>query len=149
MTADTSFSSASFTYKILAVIAFPFIIVWSLVCGVIIGIIGSTVNFFQVQRREIREEIVAITKYPGWREDQFKNQSLYFAEKDGEKARLQYEFMEGKKAPRMIRFILIQIVLGSIIFYPYLLIRGIVMGPFLAYNQSYNDLWNILNSKGG
>lgn len=149
MPADNSVLTASPTYKIIAAITFPFIIVWSLVCGVIIGIIGSTVNFFQVQRREIREEIVAITKYPGWREDQFKNQSLYFAEKGEQRARLESEFQEGKKAPRMIRFILIQIVLGSIIFYPYLLIRGIVMGPFLAYNQSYNDLWNILNSKGG
>jgi len=149
MLAGNSFSSASLAFKIFAILAFPLIIVWSLVSGIIIGIIGSTVNFFQVQRREIKEEIIAITKYPGWREDEFKNQSLYFAEKDTEKARLQYEFREGKKAPRMVKFIFIQMILGSIIFYPYLLFRGILLGPVFACRQSYNDLWNILNFKGG
>lgn len=134
------------TFKI---IAFPFIFLSSLIYGVIIGIIGSTVNFCEVQRQKIREEIAAITKYPKWREDEYKNRALFIGEQRKEKDVVESEFRRGRRAPRMAEFILLQMIIGSAIFFPFLFIRGIILGPILAYKQSYKSLEKFLNSKGG
>lgn len=126
-------------FIIFIILSFPFALAWSLIYGLIIGIIGSTVDVYETIRDKVYQDIRGALKYPGWRTEVYERLHLKAAEDSRgripEEARRAVE--KGKiKPPSIIGSIILHTCV-FILYYPFLLIWGIATGPIRAFFEYY------------
>ncbi|KAF0133714.1 MAG: hypothetical protein FD145_1173 [Candidatus Saganbacteria bacterium] len=133
---ETFFRSHKIIFLFYAVVASPFMLVWAVVYGLIIGVIGPTVDIFEIIRNRTYQDVRTVLKYPGWKAEFYKISSLKAMDNMPEKMRENRKaFEEGrKKAPEPIGYLLRNIAAFSI-YYPAFLIWGIITGPIRAFAE--------------
>ena len=66
------FSTHKLIFIIFSVLTLPIVLLWSLIYGVIIGIIGITVDRYETLRKIIRREAIESVKYPRWNAKKYR-----------------------------------------------------------------------------
>ncbi|MBU0573486.1 MAG: hypothetical protein KKH83_03300 [Candidatus Margulisbacteria bacterium] len=126
-------------------ISLPIVLPWCLVYGVIIGIIGITVDRYEFVRTAIRRDARATLKYRKWQAEKHKEASLRCIDDKTKRMEAETAYKEGrKKTPGVIGYTITNIIVFGIIFYPPLLIWGAVTGPvraFIEFNKWIYKLW--------
>ncbi|MDI6731474.1 MAG: hypothetical protein QME05_02695 [Candidatus Margulisbacteria bacterium] len=137
-TIDNFLSTHKVIFIVFAILILPFVLVWSLVYGVIVGIIGITVDRFESVRKYIRQDAIELLKYPKWKEECWKAACLRGIDMAEQRKEVERAFAEKrKKAPGMIGRIIQDILIFGIMLYPLLLIWGILIGPIRAFLECY------------
>ncbi|OGC03927.1 hypothetical protein A2276_04845 [candidate division WOR-1 bacterium RIFOXYA12_FULL_43_27] len=132
------------------VLTFPLVLIWALVYGIIIGIIGITVDRIETVIDLLKRDRIELLKYPKWRADLEKHIELNNAEDDETRRRITEKSAREKEwTPlRILGSFLLHILIFGICFYPPLLIWGILTGPIRALIEWWRWCCNILE-KGG
>ncbi|KAF0133869.1 MAG: hypothetical protein FD145_1079 [Candidatus Saganbacteria bacterium] len=135
-----------FGFIIFAVAILPIVLAWCLFYGVIIGIVGITVDRYEYVRKIIKQDVICRIKYPSWQKEKWEASLLGNTNNAKERNELETAIKEGRrKPPGMLGDIIINILLFSIIFYPFLLIWGIVTGPIRAGIEYYKWCYKTIN----
>ncbi|MFA5894003.1 MAG: hypothetical protein WC903_08605 [Candidatus Margulisiibacteriota bacterium] len=120
------------------ILTLPFVLAWSLIYGLIIGIIGITVDRWETVRKYVRQDAIELLKYPKWKEDAWKAAYLRGINMAEQRREAERAFAEKrKKVPGMIGHIIQDILIFGIILYPPLLIWGILAGPIRAFLEYF------------
>lgn len=125
---DQFLSANKALFIILSILALPFILVWSLIYGVVIGLVGMTVNTYETARTAIRQESIIMLKYPIWRQKEYDISQG----KD-----LKNPYKETMRAPGRMASIILQFFV-SVMLYPFLLVWGVIIGPVRAFIEVIN-----------
>lgn len=130
------FRAHKIIFLLFAVIVSPFALVWSIVYGLIIGIIGPTVDIFEIIRNRTYQDVRMALKYPGWKATFYKTTCLKAMDDNHQRMQeIRKAFEEGRaKAPGPVGY-LIRNTLAFMLYYPVFLIWGVATGPLRAFAE--------------
>ncbi|MFH1762481.1 MAG: hypothetical protein ABIA63_15385, partial [bacterium] len=126
------------------ILASPFALAWAFIYGLIIGIIGPTVDIYEIIKNRTYNDVRTVLKYPRWRAKVHKILSLKSAQ--DEKGRIPEEErkrIEKSKPPGVFGYIFQNTFVFGIVYYPFLLIWGIITGPIRAFLECYKWCYTI------
>lgn len=137
-------SSNRAIFIILTIFLLPLAFLWSLVYGVIIGIIGSTVDCYEKIRNTIRRDVMEYLKYRKWRDEKFRENYLSQIRDERERFAAEQAIEKGKKKSYHVFVSVPALVLLGIGLYPFLLVWGIATGPIRAFFEcikGWSKVW--------
>lgn len=126
-------SANKFILIILVIVALPFVLIWSLIYGFIIGLIGGAVDCFENTRDVAKRVRWESLKYSKWSGMEYQKSQGNIPASVSEKEYIEKALREGRlKAPGATGQVIPQYILG-ICSFPFLLIWGAVTGPVRAF----------------
>lgn len=136
---DNFFSTNKVIFIVFAILILPLVLVWSLVYGVIIGVIGITVDRYEYIRDVImRRTAIEYLKYREWRVKNWQEAYLKGVDRIEEIKADERAFAVGeKKVPSMGWMMWQEVLVFGIIFYPFMLVWGVITGPIRAFIEYY------------
>lgn len=130
---------------ILTIAASPLILSWCLLYGVIVGLIGITVDRFEYVAGVLRGDAISIIKYPKWSAQKHQEAQMRSLDNPDERNKIEWAMKTGRvKSPRLSGEMLADILIFGFLYYPFLLIWGAVTGPvrsLIEFWKWYMKLW--------
>ena len=133
-TIEKFFRAHKIIFLCFAVLISPLALVWAVIYGLIIGIIGPTVDVYEIIRNKIYGDVRGVLKYPKWKAEDYKRKVMAAENKNFEEIQaVEREFEEGRRKPLGIVGYIIRDIFVFILYYPFLLLWGIMTGPIRAF----------------
>ena len=130
---DQLLAANKFVFVVFAIIALPFVLIWSLIYGFIVGLIGGAVDCVENTRSVVKRVRWEALKYSKWSGLEYQKSLGNIPASASEKEFLEKALQEGRvKSPGISGQVFSQYVLG-VCFFPFLLIWGAVTGPIRAF----------------
>ena len=128
------FHSHKALFVIFTIIALPLVLLWSLLYGVVVGIIGITIDRWEVIQRILCRNALETLKYPIWNAKKAQEGYLRTLSSVDDMFVAQQEFQVGrKKVAGPISETFWDLLIFGVALYPFLLVWGIATGPVRAF----------------
>ena len=145
------FLAHKIVFVLLTILTLPILLIWFLIYGIIIGIVGITIDHYENIRYAIKRDVIELLKYPKWREKHHRLKYLSGIDNKKERERAEMDFMEGRLKVGGMGGATIGMIIYGIFTYPLMLIWGIIAGPVMALEEAikwWGRIWKC-SSKGG
>jgi hypothetical protein len=141
---ENYFSTHKLIFILFSVITLPIVLLWSLIYGVVIGIIGITVDRYETLKKIVRRQAIESLKYPRWNAKKYRE--IYLGAIDDPRMRVEAAeaFKRNKvRPPATVWQIITDVFIFGLVFYPFLLVWGILTGPVRAFLEYWKWCYKV------